>query len=93
MKTLSISLNGNHCSEYFRFNGTLFKVEVRNGNCYFDCDVYRETVNGDFARIACRYDIEGIKNIPYYNSDETRISIAQQNIQRAKEWIRVIYTK
>jgi hypothetical protein len=93
MRTLSISLSGSHCCEFFRYDGILFKVVVRNGNCYFDCDVYRETINGDFAHIACRYDIEGIESIPYNNSDERKISIAQQNIQRAKEWIRVIYTK
>lgn len=93
MKTLSISLNGNHCSEYFRFNGTLFKVVVKNGNCYFDCDVYRETINGDFALIACRYDIEGIRHIHYHHNDNEKIETAKQNIEVAKQWVKTIYTK
>lgn len=93
MKTLSVSQHGNHCSEYFRFNNVLFKVVVTNGNSYFECNVYKETLNGDFALVACKYDIVGVKHIYYNHNDESKIETAKQNISIAKEWVRVIYTK
>ena len=93
MRTLSISLSGGHCCEFFRYDGILFKVVVRNGNCYFECDVYRETINGDFAHIACRYDIEGIRHIHYHHNDNEKIDTAKQNIEVAKQWVKTIYTK
>lgn len=81
-KVLKVKING----EYVKF-----KLTCRNYNSGFEFDVYIQTKNMDWSRVAVQYDIPNIKYIQYHWSDIERIEVAKQNIALAEIYIKKVF--
>lgn len=81
-KVLKVKING----EYVKF-----KITCKNYNSGFDFDVYIQTKNMDWAKVAMQYDIPNVKSIDYFCSDVERIKVAKQNIAFAESYIKQVF--
>jgi hypothetical protein len=81
-KVLKVKING----EYVKF-----KITCRNYNSGFEFDVYIQTKNMDWAKVAMQYDIPKIKSINYIWSDVERMEVARQNIALAEIYIKQVF--
>lgn len=95
MKVLYENYKPEYASEMVMHNvdgvGKRFKITCENGNCYFRLRVYIQTVNGDFAQIACQDDLNGVEHINYMWDDDTRINYNAGNIALAKGYIKKVF--
>ena len=75
------------------FNGEAvrFKVVAENHNCTWNVDIYIQTKNYEFAKIACKDDIPGVNSVSYVSNDTTRINGNENNIKAAIEFIQKVF--
>jgi hypothetical protein len=75
----------------FNRESTRFKIVAENHNCDWNVDIYIQTKNYDFAKIACKYDIPGVNPVSYVASEENRINGNENNIKAAIEFIEKVF--
>lgn len=75
------------------FNGESirFKIVAENYNCNWGVDVYIQTKNYDFAKIASKNDIPGVNYVSYVSNDKTRIDGNENNIKAAIKFIETVF--
>lgn len=75
------------------FNGEAvrFKVVAENHNCDWNTDIYMQTKNYEFAKIACKHDIPGTDHVAYYASEVNRINGNEDNINAAIKFIENVF--
>lgn len=88
-KFLLVSFNG----EVRRCNSELtrFKIVAENHNCDWNVDIYMQTRNYDFTKIACKVDIPGVNPVSYASNDANRINGNENNIKAAIEFIEKVF--
>ena len=75
------------------FNGeaTRFKIVAENHNCDWNVDIYMQTRNYDFTKIACKVDIPGVNPVSYASNETIRINGNENNIKAAIEFIEKVF--
>ena len=75
------------------FNGEAvrFKVVAENHNCDWNTDIYMQTRNYEFAKIACKVDIPGTDYVNYCGSEVSRIGGNEDNIDAAIKFIENVF--
>lgn len=75
------------------FNGEAvrFKVVAENHNCDWNVDIYMQTRNYEFAKIACKHDIPGTDYVNYCDSAANRIIGNEDNIAVAIKFIENVF--
>lgn len=85
-----------NCSTKFMlvsFNGEAvrFKVAAENHNCDWNIDIYIQTKNYEFSKVACKLDIPDVKSVAYYKSDDERIAGNENNVTAAIKFIENVF--
>lgn len=75
------------------FNGEAvrFKVIAENHNCDWNVDIYMQTRNYEFTKVACKLDIPGVNSVSYVSNDTTRINGNENNIKAAIKFIEKVF--
>lgn len=76
------------------FNGEAvrFKVVAENHNCDWNVDIYIQTKNYDFVKIACKNDIPDVNPVSYATTNNAiRINGNENNIKAAIEFIEKVF--
>lgn len=75
------------------FNGEAvrFKVVAENHNCDWNTDIYIQTRNYEFAKIACKVDIPGVNPVSYVSNNAIRINGNEDNIAAAIKFIENVF--
>lgn len=75
----------------FNDETTRFKIVAENHNCDWNVDIYIQTKNYDFAKIAWKADIPGVNYVSYAANDTDRINGNENNIKAAIEFIEKVF--
>lgn len=75
------------------FNGetTRFKIVAKNYNAGWNVDIYMQTKNYEFVKVACEDDIPGTDYVAYYASEVKRIEGNEDNIDAAIKFIENVF--
>ena len=75
------------------FNGEAarFKVIAENHNCDWNVDIYIQTKNYEFAKVACKLDIPGVNPVSYVSNDTIRTNGNERNIKAAIKFIENVF--
>lgn len=95
IKILSETSTPQYASKFMlvSFNGEAvrFKVVAKNYNCGWNVDIYMQTKNYEFAKVACEDDIPGTDYVNYCSSEVNRIEGNEDNIDAAIKFIENVF--